>query len=410
VSSSGQGQERVPPSRHGYRFAAALLLVAVIAAGSLAGPPRQASAASTAIESARRATVAVHDPVQGNFGSGVVVADHFVLTAAHVIEAVRQNGLSEQLQTDSGTDYDYEVRAVDSNVDLALLYASNLTASPVSMAASQLSAGDDVYALGFPVGSERLVLTKGIVSAATQSVQGRDYVQTDAAINPGNSGGPLVDAFGQLVGINVAKLSGVGVDNMGYAVPRSDVDEFLTRNGVKIGATAASPNSSAPPVAQAASRTAPVAGGGAGGLDIGVVLLVVVVLGVGGIGFAAYRAGKPGGDFAATAGSATRMDSSGVVKVAAPQVTFDLVGPFGRREVRVALPARVGRASGADLYLDDPEVSRDHALVVSESGRVVMRDLGSRNGLLVSGQKVSSIELAVGVAVAVGQTMMTRVV
>lgn len=96
-----------------------------------------------------------------------------------------------------------------------------------------LQNSEKVYAIGYPFGMP-LTITEGIISAPRQLIEGRYYIQTDAAINPGNSGGPLVNANGELVGITTCKFS--EADNMGFAIPVDDLLEEL--DSFKDGAAA----------------------------------------------------------------------------------------------------------------------------------------------------------------------------
>ncbi|PZA18999.1 S1C family serine protease, partial [Modestobacter versicolor] len=151
-------------------------------------------------------------------GSGVVLsADGYVLTNNHVVTLDSSTEqASVQVRTADGTLYDATVVGTDPSSDLAVVQlqgASGLT--PVTFADSDdVQVGDLAVAIGAPLGLSNTV-TDGIISAtnravATGSDQEQtviDALQTDAAINPGNSGGPLVDAAGQVVGINTAIAS-----------------------------------------------------------------------------------------------------------------------------------------------------------------------------------------------------------
>ncbi len=96
-----------------------------------------------------------------------------------------------------------------------------------------LQAGQEVIAIGNPLGKEFVgTVTKGIVSAASRSLQNQDgstsvYIQTDAAINPGNSGGPLINANGEVIGINSAKISEAGVEGIGFSIPINSVKDKI---------------------------------------------------------------------------------------------------------------------------------------------------------------------------------------
>src|SRR5690606_39891972 len=142
---------------------------------------------------------------QTRLGSGVIVdLQGLVLTNYHVIR--QANNIRVALQ--DGREVGATVMGVDPESDLALLHIS-LQPLPVIHIPeqSQTSIGDVVLAIGNPFGVGQTV-TQGIVSATGRNELGlttfEDFIQTDAAINPGNSGGALVNARGELIGINTA--------------------------------------------------------------------------------------------------------------------------------------------------------------------------------------------------------------
>lgn len=108
---------------------------------------------------------------------------------------------------------------------------------------SQLRTGEDVIAIGNPLGEEfSRTVTQGIISGIDRTIDvttsegnwALDVLQTDAAINPGNSGGPLINMSGQVIGINSLKISDSGVEGLGFAIPSNDVvpiAEELLSNG-----------------------------------------------------------------------------------------------------------------------------------------------------------------------------------
>jgi S1-C subfamily serine protease len=159
---------------------------------------------------------------QGGAGSGFVVSpDGVIVTNNHVIEGA--NGKIEVAFTD-GTLKKAKVLGHSSDYDLAVLKvnATNLPTAALGSSDS-LQVGDDVVAIGNALALEGgLSVTQGIISAEGRTVDEPDgarlfgALQTDAAINPGNSGGPLVNASGQVVGINTA-LAG-GSQNVGFAI------------------------------------------------------------------------------------------------------------------------------------------------------------------------------------------------
>lgn len=108
---------------------------------------------------------------------------------------------------------------------------------------SQLRTGEKVIAIGNPLGQQFSgTVTQGIISGlnrtidvdTTQGTVEMNVLQTDAAINPGNSGGPLINASGQVIGINSLKVSESGVESLGFAIPSNDVEPIvdqLLQNG-----------------------------------------------------------------------------------------------------------------------------------------------------------------------------------
>jgi putative serine protease PepD len=186
-------------------------------------------------------TIYVSSASGSGSGSGVVLsADGYVLTNNHVVTLDSSTDQAKvQVRTSDGTLYDATVVGTDSTSDLAVVKltgAGNLT--PATFANSDdVQVGDLAVAIGAPLGLENTV-TDGIISAtnravATGSDQDQtviDALQTDAAINPGNSGGALVDAGGQVVGINSAiatvatsdlpgQQSQSGNIGVGFAIP-----------------------------------------------------------------------------------------------------------------------------------------------------------------------------------------------
>jgi len=156
-------------------------------------------------------------------GSGVIIdAAGLILTNSHVV-------YGRQLLTvtlDSGITLPAQLIGADPQFDIAVIRIPKPTSGtlPVTELADsdRLLVGDDVYAIGNPLGLEQ-TLTRGIVSAVNRMLPGSSWslteplIQTDAAINPGSSGGPLVDRCGAVVGITTANLP--AAQSIGFAVP-----------------------------------------------------------------------------------------------------------------------------------------------------------------------------------------------
>ena len=137
---------------------------------------------------------------------------------------------------DTGATYDAKLVGVDEEEDLAVLKAVDAQNLPAAEFGDSdlLTVGEKAYAIGNPLGIElRGTLTDGIISAVNRQIQVEDgymtMIQTTAALNNGNSGGPLINASGQIVGINTMKMSGSGwegeatVEGLGFALPISSV-------------------------------------------------------------------------------------------------------------------------------------------------------------------------------------------
>lgn len=167
-------------------------------------------------------------------GSGVIMReDGYVLTNYHVIED--SSAVTVMLLSDSST-YEAKLVGYDGELDLAILKieAEGLTAARFGDS-DDLRVGDPAYAIGNPMGYLYGTMTDGIISGLerSQEVGGYDMtlIQTTAALNSGNSGGALVNQYGQVVGITVAKISGTEnsalVEGLGLAIPISDVRPFI---------------------------------------------------------------------------------------------------------------------------------------------------------------------------------------
>jgi serine protease DegS len=162
--------------------------------------------------------------VQRALGSGVIVDDSgHIITNNHVIA----DATSIKVQLADGRSAEARVVGRDPDTDLALL-SIKLGKLPVMALgrSDRLQVGDEVLAIGNPLGLQQTV-THGIVSATDRKELGvatfENFIQTDAAINEGNSGGALIDANGELVGINTAviakNMDAAGVEGIGFAIP-----------------------------------------------------------------------------------------------------------------------------------------------------------------------------------------------
>lgn len=179
--------------------------------------------------------------VEKSSGSGVIISsDGYIVTNNHVIEGA--NELVVILNT--GDEYTAKLIGRDSNTDLAIIKieADELVYAKMGES-SNLRVGDTAIAIGNPLGQEFAgTTTQGIISGLNRNVtidnKELTLIQTDAAINPGNSGGALVNAYGELVGINTAKISSSTLEGLGFAIPIDEakpVIQDLIDNGYVTG-------------------------------------------------------------------------------------------------------------------------------------------------------------------------------
>ena len=167
-------------------------------------------------------------------GTGVILsADGYIVTNAHVVE--NSSAVTVQL-TDDRT-FSARLVGCDDISDLAVLRIDCTDLTPAQFGdSSTLRVGDTVVAIGDPLGAAfRGTYTNGIVSAINRDVDmnGRTMtlIQTNAALNSGNSGGPLINCYGQVIGINTMKIGAftdtAGVEGLGFAIPSTQVKEIV---------------------------------------------------------------------------------------------------------------------------------------------------------------------------------------
>jgi serine protease DegS len=168
--------------------------------------------------------------VEGSLGSGVIIDKAgFIVTSFHVVDSVDEI----LILLYDGRELPAAVVGTDPETDLAVLkiVADNLQEIQFG-SPKQAEIGDVVLAIGNPFGMGQTV-TQGIVSATQRNGLNlsdlENYIQTDADINPGNSGGALIDAYGNLLGINAAILNNESSDGIGFAIPADDVQKVLTQ-------------------------------------------------------------------------------------------------------------------------------------------------------------------------------------
>lgn len=173
---------------------------------------------------------------QAAAGSGFVITeDGYILTNYHVIE----DADSIQVSFVDGTTYDATLVGGESENDIAVLKIDATGLTPVIIGDSDnVKVGEQVVAIGNPLGELTFSMTSGIVSAKDRSItmengEVMNMIQTDTAINSGNSGGPLFDMYGQVIGITSAKLSGSSsssatIEGLGFAIPINDIKDMVT--------------------------------------------------------------------------------------------------------------------------------------------------------------------------------------
>lgn len=240
------------------------------------------------VEKVSPSVVGVHSEFEGQSGTGtgiILSSDGYIITNAHVVQTEAReyvggnnnnrgydpfsgfggngyndifeyffgggNGGSYQtvtknadkvsivLSSDEETEYEAEIIGADTNSDLAVLKidASNLDLIAAEFGSSdELTMGDTAIAIGYPLGMG-LSTSQGIISGLNRTLNvelsgggsaDMTLIQTDAAINPGNSGGPLINEYGQVVGITSSKLVNSSVEGMGFAIPISDAMPLIS--------------------------------------------------------------------------------------------------------------------------------------------------------------------------------------
>ena len=188
-------------------------------------------------------------------GSGIIISeDGYILTNNHVVSGSSDSSYSYYSLSDAtsvkiklnsdiyGSDatFDAQIVGQDFQTDLAVLKIDKTDLTAAEFAdSSSIVVGEFAMAVGSPLGLDTTV-TCGIISAVNREVEsdGTKYVciQTDAAINSGNSGGALVNSEGKVIGVNTLKLSGDGVEGIGFAIPINStldiIDDLIEHNKV----------------------------------------------------------------------------------------------------------------------------------------------------------------------------------
>jgi htrA2 peptidase len=178
-------------------------------------------------------------------GSGIIISDDgYILTNNHVVSSSTSESNSYYQITDAGkvtvtlfgdeTEYEAKIVGQDEQTDLAVIKIEKTGLTKAEFADSDsVKVGEFAMAVGNPVNMNSTVTT-GIVSAVNRKItdsDGKTYtcIQTDAAINSGNSGGALVNSEGKVIGINTLKLSGTGIEGIGFAIPINSTTDITSQ-------------------------------------------------------------------------------------------------------------------------------------------------------------------------------------
>ena len=178
-------------------------------------------------------------------GSGIIISDDgYILTNNHVVSSSTSESNSYYQITDAGkvtvtlfgdeTEYEAKIVGQDEQTDLAVIKIEKTGLTKADFADSDsVKVGEFAMAVGNPVNMNSTVTT-GIISAVNRKItdsDGKTYtcIQTDAAINSGNSGGALVNSEGKVIGINTLKLSGTGIEGIGFAIPINSTTDITSQ-------------------------------------------------------------------------------------------------------------------------------------------------------------------------------------
>jgi serine protease Do len=196
-------------------------------------PSREAMTVEKNVQRVAESVVQIQ--TASGLGSGFIINKlGYVITNQHVIAGEREitvvvyrkkpDGLEKQQFTK------VKIIAMNGFLDLAILQIDDAAVDSLPFVpmgdSDALTQGQDVFAIGSPLGLERSV-SKGIVSIRARESGGRWYIQSTTQINPGNSGGPLFNARGEVVGVNNMKTAGVGVEGLGFSIPSNVLKLFL---------------------------------------------------------------------------------------------------------------------------------------------------------------------------------------
>lgn len=157
-----------------------------------------------------------------SIGTGFFISERKIMTCAHVIDGATEIEIT--IPREGRTRYSAKVVSIAPEYDIAILESIDYNNDKYLELGNsdKLEYGEQLSAIGFPLGQKQLKITKG-----TFSGYDRHFVQTDTAINPGNSGGPLINNKNQVIGVNSQKISSGHADNIGYSVPMSFLSQLM---------------------------------------------------------------------------------------------------------------------------------------------------------------------------------------
>ncbi|MGE5380215.1 MAG: S1C family serine protease [Methylocystaceae bacterium] len=159
-------------------------------------------------------------------GAGFIISpEGYALTNAHVVSDKKE----VTVKLADGSMVRAAVKASNKAKDLALLKLSATNLPTLRLGSGKVEQAEAVMAIGAPYGLD-FTVTKGIVSTVNRDLDGRQVIQTDAPLNPGNSGGPLINQFGEVVGINSAII--YASTGIGFAIPVKTINSFLKEQQV----------------------------------------------------------------------------------------------------------------------------------------------------------------------------------
>lgn len=176
-------------------------------------------------------------------GSGIIISDDgYILTNNHIVATTSSDSYYEVSEAtkvtvtlfNDETEYEAKIIGKDEQTDLAVIKIEKTGLSKAEFADSDnIKVGEFAMAVGNPLGMQSSI-TCGVVSAVNREVTESDgkkftLIQTDAAINSGNSGGALVNSEGKVIGINTLKLSGTGIEGMGFAIPINSTTDITSQ-------------------------------------------------------------------------------------------------------------------------------------------------------------------------------------